>query len=153
MKALLFSLLALASLSSHAAEVLPHLGFAGQVGQGCTAYSTVLKTPPRAPIEVDMYLTCQFDQEEKKTIVPIPPHFSRVETFLVDCNRKDAALAKTRYFKKQFWRDEIKLDESKNPSFIPYKGSAYAAELDQICATGIAGSGAAVPLGYSSNRK
>ena len=107
-----------------------------------------MKKPPRAPIEVDMYLTCQFDQAVKETIVHIPPHFSRIESFLVDCAGKDAALAKTRHFKKQFWHDEMKLDESKNPSFIPYKNSDYAAEFDQICATGIAGSGAAVPLGY-----
>ncbi|QAU33119.1 hypothetical protein [Janthinobacterium sp. 17J80-10] len=142
-------------LLSHAAEGLPHLGFAGRAGQGCTAYSTVVKTPPRAPIEVDMYLTCQFDQEVKETIVHIPPHFSRVETFLVDCTSKDSALAKTRYFRKQFWRDQMTWDESKHadPFFIPYKNSSYEAEFDQICATGIAGSGAAVPLGYTSKKK
>lgn len=142
-------------LLSHAAEGLPHLGFAGRAGLGCTAYSTLVKKPPRAPIEVDMYLTCQFDQEIKETIVHIPPHFARVETHLVDCAKKDSALAKTRYFKKQFWREEMKLDESmsQNPSFIPYKSSGYAAEFDQICATGIAGSGAAVPLWYTPKKK
>lgn len=147
--------LALFPVWTNAANNIPHLGYAGRAGLGCSAYSSVLKKPPRAPIEVDVYLTCDFDQEVKETIVHIPSHFSRVEAFLVDCTRKDAALAKTRYFKKQFWRDEMKLDESKsqNPSFIPYKSSGYAAEFDQICATGIAGSGAAVPLGYIPKKK
>lgn len=153
MKSIMTCFLVLLPGAVVAANDIPHLGFAGRAGQGCTAYSTVVKKPPRAPIEVDVYLTCDFDQEVKETIYHEPPHFSRIHTFLVDCTHKDSALAKTRYFQKQFWRDEVKLDEGKNPSFIPYKSSGYAAEFDQICATGIAGSGAAVPLGYSPKKK
>lgn len=87
-------------------------------------------------LDVHIHKSCDFSFSINPFHDLDPRQFmSSVEVHRVDCRDKSSAHVSTRYFREQFWIDQIENYKSKEMSFWPF-GDGNKKIFDRVCSKG-----------------